>query len=92
MSNFEDFETWRDEAACVGSDTEIFFSDDSKYSTVTQREMEKQAKLICAECVVRDDCLDYAVTNGITTGTWGGMSAADRRKALKATRTVTKGT
>jgi WhiB family redox-sensing transcriptional regulator len=39
------------------------------------------AKAICAKCLVRAECLDYAMGNfeARTFGVWGGLSAAERR-------------
>jgi len=45
---------------------------------------------ICAQCPVREPCLDYAVSNGIVHGIWGGLSERERRalrgRHLRATR------
>jgi WhiB family redox-sensing transcriptional regulator len=38
------------------------------------------AKAVCAECPVRRDCLDYAVTHGERHGIWGGTSERERRR------------
>lgn len=40
---------------------------------------ERQAKALCAICVVRDKCLDYAITNEENYGIWGGMNEEERR-------------
>ena len=37
------------------------------------------AKAVCARCLVREECLDYALTEGIDVGIWGGTSARERR-------------
>jgi hypothetical protein len=38
----------------------------------------EQAKVICAECPVRIECLIYAKTNGEEAGVWGGTTPAER--------------
>jgi WhiB family redox-sensing transcriptional regulator len=38
------------------------------------------AKRICATCDVRQDCLDYALTNGEKYGIWGGATVRERRR------------
>lgn len=38
------------------------------------------AKAVCATCSVRERCLDFAVTEGITAGIWGGLSPKERRR------------
>jgi WhiB family redox-sensing transcriptional regulator len=37
------------------------------------------ARQICAGCPVRQPCLDYALSYGITHGIWGGLTERDRR-------------
>jgi hypothetical protein len=34
---------------------------------------------VCAACPVRQPCLDYAITNRITHGIWGGLTERERR-------------
>jgi WhiB family redox-sensing transcriptional regulator len=36
-----------------------------------------QAKLICADCPVKAQCLEYALAHGLE-GVWGGMTDAER--------------
>jgi len=43
-----------------------------------------RAKSTCRLCIVRLDCLNYAVTRGEAGGIWGGMSEEDRH-------TITRG-
>jgi WhiB family transcriptional regulator, redox-sensing transcriptional regulator len=72
---------WRDQAACIGEDPEIFFP--------PQYENATAAKRICARCTVRGDCLDYALEHNLQHGIWGGISInkrrARRRQRLEAT-------
>ena len=63
---------WTQEAACRGTDTEIFYP-------VTQDE-EAEALSICATCPVRAQCLDYAIRNREAYGVWGGMTPEQRRR------------
>jgi hypothetical protein len=37
------------------------------------------ARQVCAACPVRQPCLDYAITNRITHGIWGGLTERERR-------------
>jgi len=66
---------WREEAACTGMDTDIFFPLQGK-STV-------QARKICGRCLVRADCLNYAITTNQLRGMWGGMLRRDRYQVKK---------
>lgn len=67
---------WRDEAACLGTDPDLFF-----LSTTSPAGQTAEAKEVCAPCPVRGQCLAWAQDTGIEYGVWGGLSEADRRKA-----------
>jgi WhiB family redox-sensing transcriptional regulator len=62
---------WRDEAACRGAELEVFFPDRGGSA--------EPARQICARCPVRQPCLDYAISRGITNGIWGGLADRERR-------------
>lgn len=64
-------EGWWAAAACRGRRIEIFFPE--------RGDTTRPAKELCAGCPVRDDCLDYALANGIKHGIWGGTSEKERR-------------
>ena len=82
-----DDDSWRDLAACRGR-TDLFFPPEIQYRTVDQRRLHmlhvNEAKAICSTCPVQDECLDFALTNNIKHGIWGGFSmsssARSRRK------------
>jgi WhiB family redox-sensing transcriptional regulator len=63
---------WTDQAACRGTDTEIFFP--------ANADEEAEALSICATCPVRAQCLEYAVRNKEIYGIWGGTTADQRRR------------
>ena len=62
---------WRELAACRGTDLEVFFPG--------RGETAGPARQVCAGCPVRQACLDYAITNQITHGIWGGLTERERR-------------
>ena len=41
-----------------------------------------EPKSICSRCLVRSECLAFAVEHKIDYGVWGGMTAPDRRHAF----------
>lgn len=65
---------WADQAACRDSDPATFFP------PVGGRRIYLTAVAICRACPVRNACLDYAVTNRIQFGVWGGLDVERRRK------------
>jgi hypothetical protein len=62
---------WRELAACRGTDLNLFFPG--------RGESAEPARQVCAACPVRQPCLDYAVSNAITDGIWGGLTERERR-------------
>ena len=62
---------WRELAACRGADLDLFFPE--------RGESADSARRICAACPVRQPCLDYAITNHIVHGIWGGLTERERR-------------
>jgi WhiB family redox-sensing transcriptional regulator len=71
--------TWRDHAACLDEDPELFFPIGNTQPAFLQIE---RAKAVCARCEVVEPCLKWAVEARQDDGVWGGMSA-DERRALK---------
>jgi WhiB family redox-sensing transcriptional regulator len=43
---------------------------------------EAKAKSICAECTVRQECLEFALRVHEPHGIWGGLTEAERRRLL----------
>lgn len=41
---------------------------------------------VCADCAVRDACLDHAVEHLIDEGVWGGTSPRERRRIRRRRR------
>ena len=64
---------WQDEGLCRNVDPEIFFPDAGAPN--------KQAKMICQGCPVKDQCLEYALelVGFDVVGIWGGKSKRERR-------------
>ncbi len=83
MGVVETDERWRSEAACRGMETEAFFprghSDIARYD-------EAQAKAVCGSCVVRMQCLAYALDSDQPYGIWGGLNRDERRMLQGAER------
>ena len=70
--NTEPKGNWQDEANCLGVDPDLFFPERGAST--------REAKEVCRGCVVRMDCLEYALVNGEKFGIWGGLSERERRR------------
>jgi WhiB family transcriptional regulator, redox-sensing transcriptional regulator len=71
--------TWRDQAACLDEDPELFFPIGNTGLALLQIQ---EAKAVCRRCEVVDICLKWAVEFGQDAGVFGGLSE-DQRRALK---------
>lgn len=74
-------DNWRDAAACLHADPDLFFPIASIGPALDQIE---KAKRICAACPVRRPCLAWALDHGAVSGIWGGTSEAERRAIRRA--------
>src|SRR3954452_5628394 len=70
---------WRDRAACLDEDPELFFPIGNTGPAILQIE---EAKAVCRRCEVIETCLKWALESGQDAGVWGGLSE-DERRALK---------
>ena len=68
---------WADRARCRGVDPEQFFVRGSANA--------RSAVKVCSRCTVKDQCLEYALTNEIDFGIWGGLTERQRRAHLRRT-------
>jgi WhiB family redox-sensing transcriptional regulator len=71
--------TWRNRAACLDEDPELFFPIGNTGLALLQTE---EAKAVCRRCEVVETCLKSAIKSGKDSGVFGGMSE-DERRALK---------
>lgn len=70
--------TWRQRAACQGLDPDIFYP--------ASEDDADEAKAICAQCNVRQVCLEYALVNRERDGVWGGLTDRERRRLARQRR------
>ena len=74
---------WRSAGACLSADPDLFFP----IATTGRAEQQiAQAKMICAGCQVRQECLEFAMTHDQVYGIWGGTTPEDRQRARRRKR------
>jgi|TARA_R110002012_G_scaffold46515_4_gene122871 WhiB family redox-sensing transcriptional regulator len=76
---------WQHDANCSDADSTLFIPTEMQGRKVS--ELYKQAKSYCFECVVRPECLTFAIYNNMTEGVWGGLTPL-QRKGLHKTNPV----
>ena len=67
---------WQAKANCMGVDPDLFFPERGAST--------REAKEVCRGCVVREDCLEYALAHGEKVGIWGGLSERERRRIRRS--------
>jgi WhiB family transcriptional regulator, redox-sensing transcriptional regulator len=73
--------TWQEYANCLGVDPDLFFPERGAST--------REAKEVCRGCVVRNECLEYALRHAEKFGIWGGMSERERRR-LRRQRNIVR--
>lgn len=72
--------TWRKHAACRGISADVFYP-------VTEDEADAaEAKAVCAQCSVRQACLEFALAHREREGIWGGATERERRRIIRQRR------
>jgi WhiB family redox-sensing transcriptional regulator len=70
---------WRDDAACAGMDTELWFPV-SAFPKGAELQRVRRAQEVCGPCPVRISCLAFALRTG-QRGIWGGLTEQQRRRS-----------
>jgi WhiB family redox-sensing transcriptional regulator len=74
---------WRAAGACLKADPDLFFPISS--AGPAQQQIAR-AKVICAGCQVRRQCLEFALAQDQVYGIWGGTTAEDRQRDRRRRR------
>jgi WhiB family redox-sensing transcriptional regulator len=77
------YDDWREHAACRDEDPELFFPLSEIGPGARQAD---EAKAVCARCPVREQCLEYALDNGLDHGIFGGLTESERRRLRRGAR------
>jgi WhiB family transcriptional regulator, redox-sensing transcriptional regulator len=77
-------EPWEQEAACKGSDIELWFGTERPplhdKRAIRSKQQTREAKAICARCPVLDECRQWAMESGIPFGLVGMMTEPERKR------------
>lgn len=76
--------SWREQGACWDTAISDFFP--GYQGGHNSQQEAARAKAVCATCTVTVECLDYAVTNQMHWGIWGGLAERQRREVKKTRR------
>lgn len=74
--------SWKERAACRDADPAIFFPQAGGVLAA------QQAKAYCEACPVQGECLEFAASNAMRYGIWGGRTEKQRRKVKLVPCTV----
>ena len=72
--------SWMGRGKCREMPPDTFFPSDGVGVEVARR--------VCADCPVKEPCLDYAMANHIDHGVWGGTSERERRRIARHRRLI----
>jgi WhiB family redox-sensing transcriptional regulator len=70
--------SWMARGKCAEEPPAMFFPSDGVGVEIARR--------LCADCRVKELCLEYALEQRIDHGVWGGTSERERRRILKRRR------
>lgn len=78
--------SWTKHAACKGEPITLFFGEEGERRA--DRELrEIEAAMVCEDCPVRPECLDYAIQRPEKAGFWAGLNedqrTSERRKRMR---------
>ena len=74
--------SWRNRAACLDEDPELFFPVGNTGPALLQIQ---EAKAVCRRCEVVDPCLRLAIDSSKDTGVFGGLSEEERQTLRRRT-------
>jgi WhiB family redox-sensing transcriptional regulator len=79
---------WREAGACLTADPDLFFpvADGDAAGQQVSRALR-----ICADCIVRQQCLEFAMRTREPAGIWGGTTPEERGRVLRSRNRRSRG-
>src|SRR5680860_173871 len=78
--------SWQEGAPCKGEEQDLFFPEQEEGTDKAhQAKLAKAVKAICASCILKDQCLNFALESKPSNdyGIWGGTTKIERRRIRK---------
>jgi WhiB family redox-sensing transcriptional regulator len=76
-------QNWRSAGACLTADPDLFFPISS--AGLGEQQIA-EARAVCVACVVRRECLEFALAHEQVYGIWGGTTPEDRQRDRRRRR------
>lgn len=74
----QDSQAWRERMECLELGPDVFYPDDPE-----DPKQSAAAKAICEQCVVVEECLNYALLTREKFGIVGGLTPKERAKIIR---------
>jgi WhiB family redox-sensing transcriptional regulator len=71
--------SWQEAGACRDGPASDFYPPLHTERKHERAARERRAKLVCASCPVRVECLEHAIAVDERYGIWGGLNQEERR-------------
>jgi WhiB family transcriptional regulator, redox-sensing transcriptional regulator len=71
------------QAVCATLEDQDYFFPDGR---IDETERLSELKALCASCIHRKECLEYAISNEIPYGIWGGSTPREREEVIRPLR------
>ena len=75
-------DSWQTRARCRDNHAHLFFPRSTFERKEERENRERRAQAICRVCLVRQECLDFALSIKEPYGIWGGRTESQRRDLL----------
>ena len=72
---------WRQESACRDTDPQDFYPEDWEFWD--EDRISDVKTRFCDQCIVKEECLDFAIGTRETEGIWGGLTHSERKSYIR---------
>lgn len=76
------------QAACRGQGPQVFFDWETTRSPSLKQTLRHRAMRFCARCPITEQCLEFALSERLTGGIYGGLDDEQRTAILDERRVV----